>query len=319
MKLPLISVMVPVYNVEPYLKECLDSIISQDYVNIEILLVNDGSSDKSGDICDAFSKKDKRIKVIHNPNYGVAKTRNILIDNALGEYLVFVDSDDILAKNHISVLYCLIQKYDCKISVGVLKTFKSFPNTKEWHNYEEFCMEPQEAVKQMNYQRKFDTWPVCKLYHKSLFDNGLRYTDGKIFEDLILTWQILLQSDKVAYCNKVIYYYRLWGNSIEGAKFSNKKMDGALEVINTFKNNNDILRPIYKSYQCRMVCFACHLLLKMPKDYPQKQVIKDLLYDNRRAVLFDREARIKARFASLASYLGLSTLKAFFWFVDRRK
>lgn len=315
----LISVMVPLYNVATYLPKCLDSILNQTYSNIEILLVDDGSTDSSGIICDHYASKDSRVKVFHKRNEGQAVARNLCIEKASGEYLLFVDSDDIITPDHVETLYNLVKKYKCKVSLAILQTFKEGEPIKVVPSkYEEELLSPAKAVECMNYQVKFDTWPVCKLYHKSIFESGIRYPVGKIFEDFAITYLLLFQSDKVAYCNKVIYYYLLRSNSTEGACFSEKKMDGALEVLDSFNRHMDLIRPIMKSYQCRMVSFACHLLLKMPKNYSKRSIIENLLYKNRKTVLFDKHARPKARLASLISYFGFPMLKLMFKLVDRR-
>lgn len=315
----LISVLVPLYNVESYLATCLDSIINQTYKNLEILLVDDGSTDGSGMICDNYALKDCRIRVVHKENEGQATARNLALNMARGEYFVFVDSDDYVTPDYVEVLYGLVKKYHCKVSVAILQTYKEGENKiPQEVKYEEELLSPQKAVEYMNYQVKFDTWPVCKLYHKSVFSTGIRYPVGKIFEDFAITYLLLFQSDKVAYCNKVVYFYLLRANSTEGAKFSEKKMDGALEVLDSFSKHMDLIEPIKKSYQCRMVSFACHLLLKMPKNYNKRKIIESLLYDNRKDVLFDLHARPKARLACLISYLGFPVLKAAFRIVDKR-
>lgn len=319
MKEELISVLVPLYNVEPYLACCLDSIVNQTYRNLEILLIDDGSTDGSATICDNYAFKDSRIRVVHKQNEGQAIARNLAIDMARGEYFVFIDSDDYVTADYITVLYSLVKKYNCKISVAKLQTYKEGETRQSVSaKYEEELLSPTKAVEYMNYQVKFDTWPVCKLYHKSIFETGIRYPVGKIFEDFAITYLLLFQSDKVAYCNKVIYYYLLRSNSTEGANFSEKKMDGALEVLDSFGKHMDLIEPIKKSYQCRMVSFACHLLLKMPKNYNKRKIIEKLLYTNRKDVLFDLHARPKARLACLISYLGFPFLKVIFKLVDKR-
>ena len=107
-----ISVVVPVYNVEKYLRKCIDSIINQTYKNLEIILVDDGSPDKCGEICDEYAKKDNRVKVIHKKNAGVSSARNDGIDNATGEYIIFVDSDDWLEDNAIEIMVDKLNEYD---------------------------------------------------------------------------------------------------------------------------------------------------------------------------------------------------------------
>ena len=108
---PLISIIVPVYNVELYLSKCVDSILAQTYTNLEIFLVDDGSSDRSGRLCDEYAKQDKRIKVIHKKNEGQSDARNVAINMATGEFISFIDSDDYVTENYIMTLYSLIEKY----------------------------------------------------------------------------------------------------------------------------------------------------------------------------------------------------------------
>lgn len=113
----LISIIVPVYNVEDYLKECLNSIINQIYKNLEILLIDDGSSDKSGEICDEFAKNDSRIKVFHKQNGGQSSARNLGLDKSKGDFISFVDSDDVLGENFIQKLYDMASKFQTKMSM----------------------------------------------------------------------------------------------------------------------------------------------------------------------------------------------------------
>lgn len=112
----LISIIIPVYNVERYLRECIDSIIAQTYKNLEIILVDDGSSDKSGEICDEYSKKDSRIKVIYKKNGGLSDARNVALDIAKGDYIGFIDSDDYIEKDMFQILYNLAEEYNAEIS-----------------------------------------------------------------------------------------------------------------------------------------------------------------------------------------------------------
>ena len=121
--LPLISVIIPVYNVENYLDDCLNSVIVQTFHNIEIILINDGSTDKTARICDEFATKDDRIRVLHKDNSGVAASRNAGVDLALGDYILFVDGDDVANREMVEVLYGNLKKYEADISICGLKYF----------------------------------------------------------------------------------------------------------------------------------------------------------------------------------------------------
>lgn len=307
----LISVLIPVYNVEMYLEECLVNVLNQTYKNIEIVLLNDGSRDSSGLICDKFANKDKRVKVIHTENKGQAHARNTLIDTASGDYYVFVDSDDIITPTYIEDLYKLTQKYKCKIAVTILKTFKDGEEIKIVSlPAEECCVDSLQAIEWMNYQIKLDTWPVCKIYHKSIFENKkLRYPTYKISEDLALTFVLLLESDSVAYSNKIDYYYRLRNNSTDRQPFSKIQMDAAVQVIEYMDQYQHVLQPIIKSYICRKVSFAFRMLIKMPEDYNNAQYFRNIIKTNRLTVLMDRNARLKTKMACFISFLGISCLK----------
>lgn len=316
----LISVLVPLYNVEDWLPKCIDSILRQTYTYLEILLVDDGSTDNSGKICDDYAEKDSRIRVVHKVNGGQSTARNLAIEEAKGEYLIFVDSDDYVAEDYIETLYVLAKKYNCKVACSVLQTFTEGETPKvQDKRYEEMILTPSQAVELMNYQEKLDTWPVCKLYHKSIFASGLRYPVGLIFEDFALTYLLLFESDKVAVCNKATYFYLLRPGSTEGEKFSDKKMDGALNVFKSFEDNMNLMSPIIKSYKCRMVSYSYHMLFKMPEDYPKRYIFEDCIRNYRWTVLFDSKARKKARMACMASLFGFKLVKFLFKFADRRK
>ena len=193
----LISVIVPIYNVEKYLDRCIKSIINQSYTNLEIILVNDGSTDKCGEICDKWKEKDKRIKVIHKENGGLSDARNAGIEIAKGEYLSFIDSDDYVHKDFIKVLFfneCI------KYSRGILEKKESI-----------YCV----------------AWN--KLYKKEIFKH-IRYPKGKLHEDVAVINKILYYSNKIAITDLRLYFYYNNPNSIMRSTFSIKRLD-VLDVI----------------------------------------------------------------------------------------
>lgn len=316
---PLISIIVPVYNVEAYLAKCVDSILAQTYTNLEIILVNDGSSDGCGRICDEYAKQDKRIKVIHKQNGGLSDARNVAIDVATGEFISFIDSDDYVTDNYIMTLYSLIEKYKCKVSVALYNTFVEGSKTKVVNGgYREDCQTNIKAIEEMFYQEKYDTASWAKLYHASLFATGIRYPKGIVYEDLATTYLLIFQSDKVAFCNRKIYNYLLRRDSIEGSSFSSQKMDSALQVCELMESHLDILGKVMQAYQCRMMSFFFHLLLKMPDGYEHRDVLYNRIKAIRWSVLCNSKARKKARVASLLSYLGLGSVKGVFHLIDKR-
>ena len=316
---PLISIIVPVYNVETYLAKCVDSILAQTYTNLEIFLVNDGSSDCCGKLCDEYAKEDKRIKVIHKKNGGLSDARNVAIDVTTGEFITFIDSDYYVTADYIMTLYSLIEKYECKVSIALYNTFVEGSKPKVVNRvYREDCQTNIKAIEEMFYQEKYDTASWAKLYHSSLFATGIRYPKGIVYEDLATTYLLIFQSDKVAFCNRRIYNYLLRRDSIEGSSFSSKKMDSALKVCELMESHLDILGKVMQAYQCRMMSFFFHLLLKMPDGYEQRNMLYKRIKAIRWSVLCNSRARKKARVASLLSYFGLGVVKGVFHLIDRR-
>ena len=316
---PLISIIVPVYNVETYLAKCVDSILAQTYTNLEIFLVNDGSSDCCGKLCDEYAKEDKRIKVIHKKNGGLSDARNVAIDVTTGEFITFIDSDDYVTDDYIMTLYSLIEKYECKVSIALYNTFVEGSKPKVVNRvYREDCQTNIKAIEEMFYQEKYDTASWAKLYHSSLFATGIRYPKGIVYEDLATTYLLIFQSDKVAFCNRRIYNYLLRRDSIERSSFSSKKMDSALKVCELMESHLDILGKVMQAYQCRMMSFFFHLLLKMPDGYEQRNMLYKRIKAIRWSVLCNSRARKKARVASLLSYFGLGVVKGVFHLIDRR-
>ena len=202
---PRISVIVPVYNVEQYLPRCVESILAQIYENLEILLVDDGTKDNSGAICDAYARQDARVKAIHKKNGGLSSARNAGIDAATGEYLSFVDSDDWVHPDFLLRLYTMVQETGCLLSAcGYFRTgggdFPAMgaPEYRVLSADDYYC--PDEAGEDV----PAIAWN--KLYHKSLFDT-LRYPVGKLHEDEFTTYLAVYRAGKVAVTREPLYAY----------------------------------------------------------------------------------------------------------------
>lgn len=320
MQQPLISVIVPIYKVEYYLDKCVESIISQTYNNLEVWLVDDGSPDRCGKMCDEWAQKDARIKVIHKSNGGVSDARNVALDVMTGEYVAYVDGDDTVAPDYIECMYNLIVVHNCEMAMcNFVLDYEGKERAYDKSPYKETIYTPEEAVRELFYQGNFDDYPWCKLYHRSLF-NGIRFPKGIIFEDTCVAYLIMFKCKKLAYCNRQALNYRIRSDSYEGAPFSGLKLDSALQVFQSLgKDHFDLIKHVEKAYRCRMLSFACHLLLKTPKGYDKKYVFWEKIKEYRITVLFDNHARTQARVAALISYFGLSVMHLAFKFVDKRK
>lgn len=303
-KQPLVSVIIPIYNVEKYLKRCVESVLNQSYHNLEVWLVDDGSPDGCPAICDEYASKDNRIHVIHKKNGGLADARDVALDKVTGDYVVCVDSDDFISPTHIEGLYRLIVDNNAEVAINTSCSFLEGTEPKPKQNDGKvYTYDGLNAVETMFYQEKFDTSAWGKMYKRELF-NGIRYPKGLLFEDLPTTYKILLKAKKVAFQNIQSYYYFLRADSIEGAAFSPKKLDSGLQLMAMMDKDSGKLLPIIKSYDCRMVSFAFHLLLQMPKGYVHRKEFEDRIKKVRWEVLTDSHARKNARIACLISYIG---------------
>lgn len=212
-KLPLISVIVPVYNVERYLHECVDSILAQTYISLEIILIDDGSSDSSGEICDDYAKKDNRVIVIHKENGGLSSARNAGIDVVGGEYVTFIDSDDYIEKDMIFVLYNNLIKYDANISVCSYYASYVTSNEALIDTNEILVLNKEQAIEQCLKGEALTVSACFKLYEKYIFDK-IRYPVGKYCEDAFVIVDVLSRAEKVVVETTPKYYYRQRKGSI---------------------------------------------------------------------------------------------------------
>lgn len=225
-----ISVIVPIYNVEKYLFKCINSIINQTYTNLEIILVDDGSTDNCGVISDDYSSKDSRIKVIHKENGGLSDARNVGLDVATGDYVSFIDSDDYINKEFYETLKNLIVKYNADIAqCEFVEIYEDY--VKKNNKYKPYIDENisiftnNEALNSLYSKNGAITGVVWnKLYKKDLF-KCIRYPKGKVHEDEYTTYKVLFTTKKVVSTSKQMYYYLQRSNSIMGKGFNIKRLD----------------------------------------------------------------------------------------------
>ena len=223
----LISIIVPIYKVEKYLEKCIESIINQTYSKLEIILIDDGSPDACGEICDEFAKKDSRIKVVHKKNGGLSDARNTGIQNATGEFFLFVDSDDYISHAMVEILYKTIKKHDADMVVcgyyevssnGVVNVRKfTIKNGEEVLNGVEaterllYSLEPEMVV----------AWN--KMERRNLW-NDIEFPVNKQHEDDFTSYQLMYKASQVVLINEPLYYYLQRGDGIIGSGFSLKSL-----------------------------------------------------------------------------------------------
>ena len=234
----LISVIVPIYNTEKYLVECVESLRKQTYSNIEIILVNDGSTDASIEICDGFAEKDSRVRVFHKKNEGVAVARNFGIQQSNGQYVVIVDSDDIAVDRMIEVLYTQIKENDADIAVGNYYIYdESDGNFYYYIIDDDYCVEVLSSQELIDRQAGSWKWnssafivTVAKLYKKELFED-VSFTHGRRFDDEASTHRLFLRSKKTVFINDNLYIYRRRSGSIMRSEFD---LSWARDLVEVF-------------------------------------------------------------------------------------
>ncbi|MBF0716089.1 SP_1767 family glycosyltransferase [Gemelliphila palaticanis] len=234
----LISIIIPVYNAEKYLVECLESVKNQTYKNLEVLLINDGSTDNSEQICRQFVEKDNRFKVFGGANKGAAYSRNKGIELSSGELIYFLDSDDFIDKNCIKVLYNqhIIHNADT-VSANYLKYIEMYGTYEYYVLDKDFKIEevtPYDAVvRQSAWHHNVSNYIITnnKLYKKELFKDIL-FPESRIFEDDVITHKLLMKSKKIISVNSNYYFYRIRKNSVMTSNFSLKRVDDLIYMIN---------------------------------------------------------------------------------------
>ncbi len=243
-----ISVIVPIYNKEKYLRKCIDSIVNQSYTNLEIILINDGSADASLKICEEYALKDSRIKLISTENRGAARARNTGIEVAKGEYISFIDADDYVENSYFETLVYLMKKYqpdfvECGFERVVEGETYAFPSKQDQIQ----IMTRKEALIEL-YGKDDDahvkTVIMCnKLFKRNLFDN-IAYVPGRIIDDETIIYKIINKAEKVVDLKDKLYAYVQSSNSVMRKNFSMKRLDDTIDVydecINFFKNEPEI-------------------------------------------------------------------------------
>ena len=225
----LISVIVPVYNVEKYLRKCIDSVLAQTYNNIEVILVDDGSPDNCGKICDEYSLMDSRIKVIHKENGGLSDARNKGIEAANGKYIMFVDSDDYISNTMIDTMYKHIISDDSDMVICRLLHVDEAGNVT--NDFLDMCPHNNMIMSSDNILKwiakediLFFVVACCKLYKRSLWSD-IRFPKGKLHEDEFVAHHIIGLCNLISFIDEPLYYYVQHGGSITNSKWSVKRLD----------------------------------------------------------------------------------------------
>lgn len=305
--MPLISIIIPVYNVEKYLEECVDSVINQTYTNLEIILVDDGSTDSSPDICDDYGSKDVRIKVIHRTNGGLSAARNSGIETAQGEYISFLDSDDYIADNTIEFLYNAIVTHNADIAAVAM--YKLFKNTVEpIFNFDtERLLTSEDAFYEAINMEYLMPSANAKLYKKKMF-NGVRFPDGMLYEDTYVIGEVLHNAQTVYVSSKPFMYYRQCGSSIMHKQFKKKNM----QLLTVYEHCLDLANMYYPKAtelcKYRIMWAAFYLLQRMitcnATDISEFEYVVNLLKKNKGFILGEKRFSLMKRVSILILWLS---------------
>lgn len=312
----LISIVIPVYKVELYLEKCIESIINQTYKNLEIIIVDDGSPDNCPQICDEYSKKDKRIKVIHKENGGLSDARNAGIDIATGKYIAFVDSDDYVSDDYVEYMYRLIKKYKtqiatCETEVVNAEKNKLIKPSKFEENIEVFSK--RDLFYNILFAKKVDVSAYSKLYETALFKD-IRYPKGVVYEDTATTYKLIEKCNKIVTGNKKCYYYCLRYGSIS-------KMDGFNpNEYDYIKNTNEMLEYLQKNYPDlqegidRFDLYANFRILRLllftkPRNKEMEQKVFKKIKEKRMKVLKYKDTPRRDKIAIILSFFGIPAIK----------
>ena len=242
----LVSVIVPVYNVEEYLDECIESIVLQTYKNLEIILVDDGSTDQSGKKCDEWKAGDERILVIHQENKGLSAARNRGIEISSGEWIVFVDSDDVVSLDYVTYLYELVQRYEVPVAQCARGDLQQSIKKRD-------AIEKKVSSDEFLLSLYYQTTAWGKIYKRFLFEKE-RYPVGMIHEDMAITYRLIYNARNIVFTNKVLYFVRERPGSItRKEKFYKERLvvlQFLREQIEFFeeKKEDELVKKGYRNY-----------------------------------------------------------------------
>lgn len=300
----LVTVIVPVYNVEKYLSRCLESIISQDYENLEIFVVNDGSTDNSGKICKEYLQKDNRIHVIDKENGGLSSARNIALDQMSGDYIFFIDSDDYIFPKTISTLVNACHIYNAEVACCGYKSGRKVYYCSESVN----VLNNVEATKRMFVCQGIDSNAVCKLYKKELFEN-IRYPLCA-YEVVPVTYRVLMKTNNVAITNHCGYYIEKRSGSITRSEFG----DNNLLYVKMAKDELELIRKDFPFLEEYARTFYLEALVSMreraeedtSKDNIDKKIIIERWFEEEFvSILIDKHLSLRKKIIAILVKLHL--------------
>lgn len=313
--MPKISVIIPVYKVEEYLKRCVDSVIGQTLRDIEIILVDDGSPDNCPAICDEYAKKDDRVRVIHKKNGGLSDARNAGIDIATGDFLGFVDSDDYIEADMYEYLYDLVKKENAEISM--CEFFHCYQG-KEPEKNEKITVETVNSETAIYYvleSKKASLTVANKIYRREIFGSDLRFPVGKIQEDAFVIVDVLDRAKRVVISNEQKYYYFHRADSITTVRFNERDFDPIEAFDYDYKRcceiNREYLEPVARMRCCWVRFFVLDkMALAGVKNTEQRSKIIKYLKANKSFILKNDVLTMGRKLSFISLYFGFGIYRA---------
>lgn len=310
---PRITIVVPVFNCEAYIEDCIRSIINQTYKNLEIIIVDDGSTDSTGEICDFLKKEDDRILVIHKSNAGVAKARNEGAKLSNSKYIAFIDGDDIVHPIYIQYLYSLLKKNNADIAICGIQTFYDKSELSKNKLQEVYPIEiysGEEALEKMLYRKDISASPCVKIVKKNICEKNL-FPEKTLFEDLGVVYKWFAASTRVVYSPMPLYYYLTRIGSRQHSSFSIEKWD-LIDI------SEEILRFVQREYpDCiaagknRLFVSCLQILRDIPIiEFPDEyHCLKKRIINLRGDVIKDYKSKKSTRILALLSFINIRLLK----------
>lgn len=311
-----VSIVIPVYNVEKYVFESVNSVLRQTHSNLQIIIVNDGSTDTSASICDELGYADNRITVIHQKNSGLSAARNTGIDIADGDYIFFLDSDDRIDLNTIEYLLSEIVDKHCDIAmVGFRDTYA---HDEELYKMDvlndQLYLSGYDALEDTLYKRNSSMHAWGKLYIKSLFD-GVKYPEGRLYEDTGTTYKLLARANRVSISSTKMVQYLKRSDSITGSKFCPGSMDAVYFAQDIYEFSQTLNKPgLVKAaqyYLFNAAIYVLDLLVGLDKN----EDFRDYFYECRdiirrlgMPIFYDRSSNLRMRTYGLLAMLNFHSL-----------
>lgn len=304
--MPLISIIIPAYNIADYIGICLDSLLKQTYKNLEIIVVDDGSSDNTGKIVDEYTVKYQNIKVIHKKNAGVSAARNSGIDIASGDYIGFVDGDDTVDEEMFEILVDNAIKYDADISHCGYKMV--FPSRVDYYYNTEILVEQDKKLGLVDLitGKRIEPGLCNKLYKKELF-KGIRINeDIKINEDLLLNYYLFKQSSKSIFYDICLYNYNVRKNSASTSKVNINKIIDPIKVrkkiLDDIGKNSQLYNLAYEKYILSLIGVCRNVQIRKNKDYSKYiKNVKQVLKKEYRSIMKNNFISKKTKFMVIAN------------------